>query len=62
MTISIDHATDISAVDFTLTINFAYLAGSDAMFQYISNVTLSQNVGKIVANGRLGDYQQSGNL
>ena len=57
MTFSIDHATDISAVDFTLTINFAYLAGVDAMFQYLSNVTLSQNVGKIVANGRLGDYQ-----
>lgn len=62
MTFSIDHATDISALDFTLTINFAYLAGVDPMFQYLSNVTLSQNTAKIVANGRLGDYQESSNL
>ena len=57
MTFSIDHATDISTLNFTLTINFAYLAGVDAMFQYLSNVSYSHNVGKIVANGRLGDYQ-----
>lgn len=57
MTFSIDHAIDISTLDLTLTVNFAYLASVNTMFQYLSNLTFSQNVGKIVANGRLGDYQ-----